>query len=111
MSKIKPELIYLCTLAQCDILVTGDADTVAEKQLILTQALPDIDIFVAGHHGSKTSNSAELLEEITAETAVISTGFNSYGHPTQERLDRFAAKGMEILRTDRLGNVIIVLEK
>ena len=111
VSKIKPELIYLCTLAQCDILVTGDADTVAEKQLILTQALPDIDIFVAGHHGSITSNSAELLEEITAETAVISTGFNSYGHPTQECLDRFAAKGMEILRTDRLGNVIIVLEK
>lgn len=111
VSKSKPELIYLCTLAQCDILVTGDADTVAEKQLILTQALPDIDIFVAGHHGSKTSNSAELLEAITAETVVISSGFNSYGHPTQESLDRFAAAGMEILRTDRLGNVIIVLEK
>lgn len=109
VSRAKPELIFLAAAGDYDILVTGDADEAAEKRFLLTQDVPDVDIFVAGHHGSKSSSSMELLEAIAPETGVISSGYNSYGHPTQEVLNRFAAMGMEILRTDELGNVEIIL--
>ncbi|MDR0951583.1 MAG: DNA internalization-related competence protein ComEC/Rec2 [Oscillospiraceae bacterium] len=107
VSRLRPELIYLARLGNCDILVTGDADLEAEARLLLTQELPDLEIFVAGHHGSATSSSEELLGAIDAEVAVISSGYNSYGHPTPEALGRFRAAGMELLRTDELGSVEI----
>ena len=109
VSRIKPELIYLAQVGEMGILVTGDADETAEKRLIMNQSLPDVDIFVAGHHGSRYSSSMELLEAIDAETAIISCGYNSYGHPSQEALDRFYMCGMTILRTDDQGRIEILL--
>lgn len=110
VSKTKPELIYLISADGCDILVTGDADSEIEKRLLLSRELPDIEIFVAGHHGSKYSSCEELLEAISAETAVISSGYNSYGHPAEETLRRFDEAGMAVLRTDTQGSVRISLE-
>ena len=109
VSRIKPELVYFAQVGESGILVTGDADETAEKRLIMNQNLPDVDIFVAGHHGSRYSSSMELLESIDAETAIISCGYNSYGHPTQEVLDRFSMCGMTILRTDEQGRIEILL--
>lgn len=41
------------------------------------------------------------------ETAIISVGDNSYGHPTQEAMDRLSQAGAEIYRTDRQGNILV----
>ncbi len=111
VSKTNPEMIYLCTVEQCDILVTGDAYADVEARLLLTQTLPDVDVFVAGHHGSKHSNSEALLQAITPETVIVSCGYNSYGHPSQEALERFEAAGAKVLRTDESGTVRISLER
>ena len=40
---------------------------------------------------------------------MISTGYNTFGHPTQEVLDRLEAYGYEIFRTDLNGTVEIRL--
>lgn len=111
ISRTKPELMYLASVNGCDILVTGDADEELEARLLLTRTLPDIDIYVAGHHGSRYSSSEELLRAISAETAVISSGYNSYGHPAKDTLARFDVFGMEVLRTDEAGSVHISLEE
>lgn len=111
VSRKNAELVYCAQGGGKSILITGDADMEAEKRLVLARELPDMDIFVAGHHGSAYSSGEELLEAIDAETAVISCGWNSYGHPSQDALDRFAAEEMEILRTDELGTIDIVLEQ
>lgn len=110
VSRRSPELVYCAQGGGRSILITGDADMEAEQRLMLARELPDMDIFVAGHHGSAYSSGEALLEAIDAETAVISCGWNSYGHPSQAALERFAAAGMEILRTDELGTIDIVLE-
>ena len=83
----------------------------AEKRFLLRYSLPDTDIYVAGHHGSKHASCAELLTAARAETAIISSGYNSYGHPAQETLERFRSAGMRILRTDTLGSITIELEE
>jgi competence protein ComEC len=64
-----------------------------------------VDILIAGHHGSKTSTSQALLAQTQPKIVVISVGKNSYGHPAQDTLDRIAAIGATIYRTDQCGTV------
>lgn len=86
---------------------TGDAEKLAEKEMIENNNLEDIDVYKTGHHGSDTSSSEEFLNVIKPDYAVISCGEgNSYGHPndiTIENLSKFTDK---IYRTDLVGTVV-----
>ncbi len=88
------------------VLLTGDAERSAEKILIEETSADKLDVIVlkAGHHGSKTSTSAELLAAATPSLVVISAGAgNSYGHPHPEVLARL--KQVPVWRTDEHGSV------
>ena len=87
------------------IIITGDMDAATEKKLLETFDLPDIEALVAGHHGSKYATSQALLDAVRPETACISVGSNSYGHPTEETLLRLARQGCGIYRTDLHGTI------
>ena len=91
----------------CDILITGDRSATGERVLLKTADLPELDVLVAGHHGSKHSTSMELLEATRPKIAVISVGRNSYGHPAQETLERLESVGTMVYRTDLHGNITI----
>lgn len=97
----------LCSENDFDILITGDMPAYCEMQLIDAWPLPDIEVLVAGHHGSATSTSEQLLQAVKPETAVISVGENSYGHPSPELLTRLSQYGSAVFRTDISGNVTI----
>ncbi len=100
----------LCILFQrgnCDILITGDRSQEGERELLASLELPELEVLVVGHHGSNTSTGWELLEKTTPEIAVISVGENSYGHPTQQVLDRLAECGCTVYRTDLDGTIVI----
>ena len=86
-------------------LLTGDMGADIEKRLVKYGDLPDIDLLVAGHHGSRSATSQLLLETVTPEAAVISCGYNNYGHPAPETLGRLARAGCDIYRTDRQGTL------
>jgi competence protein ComEC len=90
---------------ETSILVTGDLDQESEQRLLDRWSLPTVDILIAGHHGSKTSTSQALLAQTQPKIVVISVGKNSYGHPAQDTLDRIAAIGATIYRTDQCGTV------
>ncbi len=100
-------LTVLCSAGDYDVLVTGDMTSTLERQLIQRYALPDIEVLIVGHHGSKYSTCDELLDVLTPETAVISVGDNNYGHPTAEVLQRLAERGIQVYRTDQSGTVTI----
>ena len=82
-------------------------NSAAEKKLVEAYDLPDIEVLIAGHHGSKYSTSEELLETVWPEVGVLSVGENSFGHPAQEAMGRMAAAGMTLYRTDWQGNILI----
>ncbi len=99
------------SIGSYDMLVTGDAPKAAEKELLARYPLRDLELLIVGHHGSRYSSSGELLGSIGADTAVISVGYNTFGHPTYETLERLAAYGYSIYRTDLNGTVEIFLGK
>ena len=90
-------------------LLTGDMGEDIEARLVKYGNLPDIDLLVAGHHGSRSAASQLLLETVTPEAAVISCGYNTYGHPAPETLGRLAAAGCDIYRTDQQGNLTVTV--
>lgn len=100
-------LFLLATCGDFDLLVTGDANAFVESLLVKYNQLPDIEVLVAGHHGSKNSTSDVLLDAVTPETCLISVGYNTYGHPTGEALSRLALRDIDIYRTDLMGNLTI----
>jgi len=105
-------LIALYQFKNFNILFTGDIDQYLEKQLIpiLQKIVKKIDILKVAHHGSKNSSSKEFLEAFKPLYAVIETGFNNYGHPHQQAIDRLKEVGSFIFRTDLDGSIVF-LEK
>lgn len=98
-------LVYLVSAGDYDLLITGDIDAEMERRLIERYDLPDIEALVVGHHGSKYSTSAELLDALRPETAFISVGSNSYGHPSDQAMERLAERDITIYRTDLQGDL------
>ena len=76
--------------------------------LLRQYSIPDVDILVAGHHGSGDSTTQELLDAVTPETVLISLSEdNNYGHPDPMLLERLAERGSEVFRTDIHGTIEI----
>lgn len=99
-------LCVLFTWEDCDILITGDRGSFGESILLQTHTLLDVELLIAGHHGSKYSTSESLLEAVQPEYIFVSAGSNnSYGHPATEMLERAAKYGCAVYRTDIHGTL------
>lgn len=86
-------------------LITGDAGAPTERELVDTKDVSDVDMLVVGHHGGAGSTTLELIAEAAPDYAVVSCGWNSYGHPTEEAMARAIGRGAELYRTDLSGSV------
>ncbi len=87
---------------------TGDIYSSIERKITDEQLDLDCEVLKIGHHGSKTSTSKELLENVTPQIAVISAGKdNNYGHPHDQVLEILADYDIKVLRTDQLGDIKI----
>ena len=79
-------------------LFTGDIEEDGEAYLIEKNELPQVDVYKAAHHGSKTSSSEELLEVIAPKMVCVCccagspeyTSTNENQFPTQQFIDRIA---------------------
>lgn len=104
-------LLSLISIFEADgmkTIITGDAEKSNEKSLLETGQDLSADVFVAGHHGSSTSNTENFVKAINPAVVAISCGKdNSYGHPHREPLEIFDEVGAVVLRTDLNGNIVI----
>lgn len=87
-------------------LFTGDAETKSESDMIASGVDLKSTVLKVGHHGSNSSTSVAFLKAVSPKYAVISVGPNSYGHPTEEVLNRLSQYGISVLRTDVLATII-----
>lgn len=90
-------------------LFTGDATNEAETDILESHADISADVYKVGHHGSKTSTSADFFHAVHPQYAVISCGEgNSYGHPHAQTLNTLRTSGVEVYRTDEDGTIVAV---
>jgi competence protein ComEC len=87
-------------------LLAGDIEEEAEEDIAHLEKWLSSDVMKIPHHGSRTSAQDDFLAGVSPSIAVISVGKdNSFGHPSQEVLDKL--EGKSILRTDQDGAVRI----
>ena len=102
-------LTALATAGDFDLLITGDMAGQTEQLLAQTYPLPDVEVLVVSHHGSRYSSDESFLRAVTPDNAVISVGDNRYGHPAEETLRRLQAVGAAVWRTDQQGSIRITV--
>lgn len=91
------------------MMLTGDATSKIENQLLGYGNGLKSDILKVGHHGSKYSSSLSFLKVVSPKAAIIEVGAkNRYGHPSESALSRFKMIGTNIFRTDLNGDIKIV---
>ena len=95
----------------CDnrsFLFAGDNGAALESAIINSGWSLKADVFKASHHGSNTSNSLSFLEKVAPHFIVVSVGTdNRFGHPGPFFLERAAALGIPVKRTDQDGDIKI----
>ncbi len=98
--------------------LTGDVEKQGEAEITdrLDQAalkrLQDKRlIFMAPHHGSKTSSSAELLTRLIPDEAFAQNGYrNRYGHPHPTVTARYQAMNIPFYQTPETGAQVWTFE-
>jgi len=90
------------------MLLPGDAEEQTEHRFLTKDVNLQARVLKVAHHGSKYASSADFLERVKPEIAIISCGeWNRYGHPNQGVLDRLKAANVKLYRTDLQGEVTI----
>ena len=91
-------------------LFAGDAEEEEEAQMIAQNGAAAIhsDVLKVGHHGSSSSTGDGFLAAVSPSLAVISCGKdNTYGHPHAKTLDKLEEAGVQVLRTDESGTIVL----
>ncbi len=96
------------TYRKTTLLLTGDAESLSEREMLQHGAPLHADLLKVGHHGSRSSTSQEFLNQVAPKIAVISLGKNnSYHHPHPTTLTKLRKMGIAIYRTDQDGTVTV----
>jgi competence protein ComEC len=101
--------VLLIRVGAVRFLLTGDAER-GEEAWLVHRAGENLraDVLKVAHHGSATSTTPEFLAAVRPRVALISVGAaNLYGHPDPTTMRALAASGAQVLRTDRLGSIVV----
>ena len=93
-------VVLVTTQSGQNILLTGDIEKKLEKQLIKDYPELMIDVLVVPHHGSKTSSSAQFLDQFKPEIAIFSYGYlNRFRHPADIVVQRYKQRQIKLFNT------------
>ncbi len=102
-------IVLLLSYKSFSALLTGDLEVGGEQALLQSGMIKPITVLKVGHHGAKTSTSAEFVGVLRPEISIISVGKNnSYGHPSPQVIDLLQQNGSKVWRTDQMGTIEII---
>lgn len=91
------------------VLLAGDLDSAGERRLLELSPTLTAELLQVPHHGSAGSSTLRFLSQVSPRYAAIGVGGgNSYGHPTQEVLQKLRyviGDSAAVFRTDLHGSV------
>lgn len=91
------------------LLLTGDVESGAEADL-LKRDLRNLRVMSVPHHGSQTSSSPALLNQLMPSVAVLSVGHhNRFDHPSKRVVARYLNRGIRWRSTALHGRVQVRL--
>ena len=99
---------YSCVLVISDgvhtILAPGDIERWAEYELLYSQRLPEADILIAPHHGSRTSSGNAFIRTVSPRWVVYTQGIdNRWGFPDASVTKRFSTLKATQIKTAESG--------
>lgn len=102
-------LVMRLQFGSTSFLLTGDMEKKIEQRLFDEGMFQKTDVLKVGHHGSRTSSTADLLDTVHPAFGLISVGFeNTYGHPHPLTLQALREHNVAIYRTDQEGLLKVV---
>ena len=103
-------IVLKVTFGDMDVIMTGDAETKVERDIIDSGEALDAEILKIGHHGSDTSSSDEFLDAVSPLYALISAKVgNKYEHPIKSTMQKLEKRKIEVYRTDENGTVVATI--
>jgi competence protein ComEC len=103
-------LVLKLSAGEVSVLFPGDITIRRELELVNSGEDLQSTILISPHHGSATSNSAELLSAVAPEWLLISSGNSRNTHfPAQETLDTARKLGIPVLSTATDGSIAITI--
>jgi competence protein ComEC len=91
--------------AERSLLLTGDVEQAQELALVERQGGRLASrVMTVPHHGSRTSSSAAFIDQVAPQYALVQAAYRSrFGHPAADVLERYAMRGVTVVRSDRCG--------
>ena len=103
-------MVLLFSCHDVRVLFTGDIGEETEKKLNITE-ISELQVLKVAHHGSRFSSSEAFFSDKKVDAAVISVGYNHYGHPSEEVLERLSLLQIPYYRTDEGGCILLQISE
>ena len=105
----RASVVLLGKFGASKLLLTGDLDSVGERQLLEMNPTLSAELLQVAHHGSAGSNTLSFLSQVSPKYAFVSVGKgNRYGHPALSvvrKLNLVLGDSTKLYRTDLQGSV------
>jgi competence protein ComEC len=104
-------VVLLAEVHGTEVITLGDLEDDGQAALVdelERRGTGPVDVVKMAHHGSRTQSEA-LATVLSPTAALVSSGENTYGHPTDHALDLYRGTGATVLRTDTCGTFALVV--
>ncbi len=105
----RASVVLLGRFGTSKTLLTGDLDSVGERQLLEMNPTLSAELLQVAHHGSAGSNTLKFLSQVSPKYAFVSAGAgNRYGHPASSvvrKLNLVLGDSTKLFRTDLQGSL------
>ena len=106
-------MVVKVTYGESTFLFTGDAEQVAESDILRAGFDVSADVLKVGHHGSASSTSYVWLKAVAPKYAVISSDRvekPEYNHPHEIVVSRLRDADVTVYRTDLQGTITCITD-
>ncbi len=104
-------IVLKITFGERTFLFTGDAEQIAEHDILNAGFDVSADVLKVGHHGSYSSTSYLWLKNVAPQYAVISSSrkeYPEYDHPHEVVMSRLRDADVTVFRTDLQGTITCI---
>jgi competence protein ComEC len=98
--------VLLVSVGAHTVLISGDIEARAERDLLSTGLVAHVDVMIVPHHGSRTSSTQAFVAASNPHWAIYSVGYrNRWNFPLPRVVERWEQAGAQGLRTSHSGAI------